>query len=70
MFAIRTKSFWLYPDWLYKLTNYYKDQQETVKVTTTFAEEVKLQYPNITTRVVFTIKEDMMSISLKRMNAI
>nr|WCC58122.1 cytochrome P450 [Pharsalia antennata] len=41
IFSLRTVSFWMYPECFYKLTSYYKEQQEMVKIATTLTEEVK-----------------------------
>ncbi|KAJ8976117.1 hypothetical protein NQ317_019382 [Molorchus minor] len=41
IFVQRILSFWLYPDFIYKLTGYYKEQQEMSKMCRILTEEVK-----------------------------
>ncbi|KAJ8921981.1 hypothetical protein NQ315_008618 [Exocentrus adspersus] len=40
IFAQRVTTFWLYPNWVYKLTSYYKEQQEMAKTAANLTEEV------------------------------
>ncbi|KAJ8921980.1 hypothetical protein NQ315_008617 [Exocentrus adspersus] len=41
IFSQRVVTFWMYPNWIYRLTKFYKEQQDMVKTATILTEEVK-----------------------------